>query len=386
MPCGYILTREERNMKQKSIPIALITGYLGAGKTTLLNHILNNQNGYRVAVIVNDIGTVNIDAELITQGGYVKEADNSLIPLTNGCICCTLKLDLVRQLAELARSGRVDYIMIEASGVCEPIPIAQTVTMMSMALKNKGLPPICHLDNVIVVADTLRLVHEFGCGEYFLDGTADEEDIESLLIQQLEFCNTVVMNKVEMVSVEEKNRVRAVIHALSPEAVILETSFGKAELSQLLEVKRFDYEKACMSAGWIEALDNPEEKEPETLEYGIDTFVYYRRKPLVREKFEKLLKTWPSGVIRTKGFLWLEKEPDQVYVFEQAGIQASMSEDGTWIASAPAEEQKQFLAKDPEIRKNWDTTYGDRMVKLVFIGRDMDKEKICRLLDSCLGK
>ncbi|MDO4293006.1 MAG: GTP-binding protein [Eubacteriales bacterium] len=373
-------------MKQKSIPIALITGYLGAGKTTLLNHILNNQNGYRVAVIVNDIGTVNIDAELITQGGYVKEADNSLIPLTNGCICCTLKLDLVRQLAELARSGRVDYIMIEASGVCEPIPIAQTVTMMSMALKNKGLPPICHLDNVIVVADTLRLVHEFGCGEYFLDGTADEEDIESLLIQQLEFCNTVVMNKVEMVSVEEKNRVRAVIHALSPEAVILETSFGKAELSQLLEVKRFDYEKACMSAGWIEALDNPEEKEPETLEYGIDTFVYYRRKPLVREKFEKLLKTWPSGVIRTKGFLWLEKEPDQVYVFEQAGIQASMSEDGTWIASAPAEEQKQFLAKDPEIRKNWDTTYGDRMVKLVFIGRDMDKEKICRLLDSCLGK
>ena len=373
-------------MKQKSIPIALITGYLGAGKTTLLNHILNNQKGYRVAVIVNDIGTVNIDADLITQDGYVNEADNSLVPLTNGCICCTLKFDLVRQLAELARSGRVDYILIEASGVCEPIPIAQTVTMMNMALQKKHLPPICHLDNIIVVADTMRLAHEFGCGEYFLDGTADEDDIESLLIQQLEFCNTVVMNKAEMVSEEEKNRVRAVIHALSPEAVIIETSFGKADLSQLLDVKRFDYEKACMSAGWIEALNEPEEKEPETLEYGIDTFVYYRRAPLVREKFEELLKTWPDGIIRTKGFVWLQKEPDTVYVFEQAGIQASMSEAGIWIAAAPAAEQKQALAQNPEIRESWDTACGDRMVKLVFIGQDMDKDKICRLLDSCLGK
>ena len=372
-------------MKQKSIPVALITGYLGAGKTTLLNYILKNQKGYRVAVIVNDIGMVNIDADLIAKGGYVKQEDNNLIPLTNGCICCTLKLDLVRQLAELARSGKVDYIMIEASGVCEPIPIAQTITMMSMALENKNLPQICHLDNIIAVADTLRLAREFGCGEHFLEGTADDEDIESLLIQQLEFCNTVIMNKTETVSDEERKRVRAVIHALSPEAVILETIYGEAELSQLLDVKRFNYEKACMSAGWIEALNNPEEKEPETLEYGIDTFVYDRRRPLVREKFEELLKTWPSEVIRAKGFLWLKEEPDKVFVFEQAGMQASMSEEGIWIAAAPREEQKQFLKENPEIQKTWDDDYGDRMVKLVFIGRNMNREAICQRLDSCLG-
>ena len=352
-------------MIRKCIPIALITGYLGAGKTTLLNHILENQKGYRAAVLVNDIGTINIDASLIAKGGYVRQEDHNLIPLTNGCICCTLKLDLVRQLADLALSGKVDYIMIEASGVCEPIPIAQTITMMNLALENKSLSPLCRLDNIIMVADTLRLVHEFGCGERFLDGTAGEEDIESLLIQQLEFCSTVIMNKVEMVTGDERKRVRAVIHALSPEAVILETSFGEAELSQLLDVKRFDYEKACMSAGWIEALNHPEEKEPETLEYGIDTFVYYRRKPIVWEKFEELLKTWPMGVIRTKGFLWLEKEPDKVYVFEQAGVQAGLRENGIWIAASSPSEQKQALAQNPEIQRDWDADYGDRMVKLL---------------------
>lgn len=339
-----------------------------------------------MAVIVNDIGEVNIDAGLIEKGGRVAQSDTDVVPLTNGCICCTLKIDLVKQVVQLAQSGRFDYILIEASGVCEPIPIAQTITMLNTALEHKRLPQICHLDNIIAVADTLRLAQEFHCGEHFLDRDSTEENIESLLIQQLEFCNTVIMNKTETVSKEECGKVKTVIHALSPEAVIVETSYGKVNVDQVLDAERFSYEKACASAGWMKALEYPEEEKPETLEYGIGTFVYYQRRPFDKGNFQKLIKNWPEDVIRTKGFLWFQQEPNNAYLFEQAGTQTSLSEDGQWIAAAPDHKRKRLLAENPELCRDWDNVYGDRMVKLVLIGQGMDPEKLSGVLDACLSK
>lgn len=372
-------------MKDKLVPITLLTGYLGAGKTTMINHVLNNQKGYKVAVIVNDIGEVNIDASLIENGGAVTEQDDSLVPLSNGCICCTLKVDLMNQIADLCETGKFDYILIEASGICEPIPIAQTITMLDGSGADYDLPSLCKLDNIVAVVDALRLVDEFDSGEKLLKGDEiDEDDIESLLIQQIEFCNKIVINKVDKVSEEQLKKVKAVIRVLQPEAEIIETNYGKVNVEDIMNTNSFDFVKAQLSAGWVKELQNDEEEEPEVDEYGISTFVYKNRKPFDADKLEALINEWPDNIIRSKGIIWFADEKDVSYIFEQAGkqIQASMS--GKWVASATKAQQKELIRRNPRIKEDWDDKYGDRIDKIVIIGQDLDREKITKLLDDCL--
>ena len=400
-------------MANKIVPITLLTGYLGSGKTTLINHILNNQEGYKVAVIVNDIGEVNIDADLIAKGGVVNQTDDSLVPLQNGCICCTLKVDLMQQIVDLIKTGTFDYILIEASGICEPIPIAQTITVLSDSTKQYGLPQICRLDNVVSVVDALRLATEFGCGDNLVKEDLDEEDIENLIIQQIEFCNTIILNKVDEVSPEELARVKAIIKKLQPNADIIETNFGKVDVSELLNTNKFNFEQAATSAGWVAELENDDidedddddddhdhdheehehhghhhhhHEESEVEEYGISSFVYYRRKPLKVNKFENFLDEFPKSVIRAKGLIWLSDDDYMSYCFEQAGKQKTISEAGQWIATAPKSELKKILELNPDIQKIWDEAVGDRMTKIVFIGRDMDKKDIIAKLDDCLAE
>ena len=412
----------------KIVPITLLTGYLGAGKTTLINHVLNNQEGYKVAIIVNDIGEVNIDAELIAKGGIVNEKDADLVPLSNGCICCTLKVDLMKQIVELIKTGKFDYILIEASGICEPIPIAQTLTVLSEQSEQYGLPKICRLDNVVTVVDAYRLATEFGCGDDLVKENIDEEDIENLLIQQIEFCNTIILNKVDELNADELGRVKAVIKALQPTAKLIETNYGKVEVKDIIDTHSFNFNVAAESAGWIQELqkdveDDEEENEEEhehdheheehehhheeeheheehhghhhhhhhgegeVEEYGIGTFVYYRRDPFDRQKLEEFLNNkFPKSVIRSKGIVWFSDENEASYVLEQAGKQIQASDAGLWVATAPEEEKQQIIRESPEILEDWDEKYGDRMVKLVFIGRNMDKEQIIKDLDSCLVK
>ncbi len=401
-------------MQNKIIPVTLLTGYLGAGKTTLLNHVLNNQKGYKVAVIVNDIGEVNIDADLIGKGGVVAQTDDSLVPLQNGCICCTLKVDLMQQIVELAQTGKFDYILIEASGICEPIPIAQTISAIAEDAKSYGLPQICRLDNIVSVVDSLRLATEFGCGSY-LEKETDEEDIENLIIQQIEFCNVIVLNKVDEISKEELEQVKAVIRKLQPKAEIIETNYGKVDVSKILDTRSFNLDEVASSAGWIQEMEADEKFEEEhdhededehgehdekgehhhhhhnhehgeTEEYGISSFVYYRRAPFDRGRFEDFANNFPKSVIRCKGLIWFSNEPSIGYVFEQAGKQVQAFESGEWIASAPKYEQAQLLKENPDIAEDWDPKYGDRMEKLVFIGKDMDKKDIFEKLDKCLNK
>lgn len=398
-------------MQNKIIPVTLLTGYLGAGKTTLLNHVLNNQKGYKVAVIVNDIGEVNIDADLIGKGGVVNQTDDSLVPLQNGCICCTLKVDLMQQIVELANTGKFDYILIEASGICEPIPIAQTITAIAEDAASYGLPQICRLDNVVSVVDASRLATEFGCGSY-LEKEVEEEDIENLIIQQIEFCNVIVLNKVDEITKEELNQVKTVIRKLQPKAEIIETNYGKVDVSKILDTRSFNLDEVASSAGWIQELEADEEFEEEhdhnkndddhneeehhhhhhnhehgeTEEYGISSFVYYRREPFDRSRFEDFANNFPKSVIRCKGLLWFSNEPSIGYVFEQAGKLVQAFESGEWIASAPKYEQAQLLKENPDIAKDWDPKYGDRMIKLVFIGKNMDKQDIFEKLDKCLIK
>lgn len=373
--------------ENKIVPITLLTGYLGAGKTTLMNHVLNNQEGYKVAVIVNDIGEVNIDSELIEKGGIVQEEDSSLVPLQNGCICCTLKVDLMQQIVDIIKTRKFDYILIEASGVCEPLPIAQTITVLSEQTEQYGLPKICRLDNVVTVVDSLRLRDEFACGDNLVKADIDDEDIENLLIQQIEFCTKIVLNKVDEIAEEELNRVKAIIRKLQPKAEIIETNYGKVEVSKILNTNAFNFEEASMSAGWIEELnrdDNEEEEEGETEEYGIGTFVYCRRAPFNKEKFDKFAVNFPANIIRCKGVFWFADEPETSYVFEQSGKQVQAYEGGQWVASLPAEEQKMVMAQNPVIQQDWDEKYGDRLIKLVFIGQNMEKEKIVEELDKCI--
>ncbi len=397
-------------MQNKIIPVTLLTGYLGAGKTTLLNHVLNNQKGYKVAVIVNDIGEVNIDADLIGKGGVVNQTDDSLVPLQNGCICCTLKVDLMQQIVELANTGKFDYILIEASGICEPIPIAQTITAIAEDAASYGLPQICRLDNVVSVVDASRLATEFGCGSY-LEKEVEEEDIENLIIQQIEFCNVIVLNKIDEITKEELEQVKTVIRKLQPKAEIIETNYGKVDVSKILDTRSFNLDEVASSAGWIQELEADEEFEEEhehnenddhdeeehhhhhhnhehgeTEEYGISSFVYYRREPFDRSRFEDFANNFPKSVIRCKGLLWFSNEPSIGYVFEQAGKLVQAFESGEWIASAPKYEQVKLLKENPDIAKDWDQKYGDRMIKLVFIGKNMDKQEIFEKLDKCLIK
>ncbi|MCR5606681.1 MAG: GTP-binding protein, partial [Treponema sp.] len=315
-------------MEPKAIPITLLTGYLGAGKTTLLNYVLNNQKGYHVAVIVNDIGEVNIDETLIEKGASIVQEDKSVVPLSNGCICCTLKQDLLDQIVSLMNSGRFDYILIEASGICEPIPIAQTIAALDGQLHgSEGQPLVAKLDNIVSVVDASRLATEFSGGNALLKDDIDDEDIENLLVQQIEFCSTIILNKVDMLSKDELNTVRAAVRALQPKAKLIETNFCKVEINDIINTNRYDLEEALQSPGWVEELSK-EEEEPETEEYGINTFVYYRRRPFDRAKLVEWIKSMPTTIIRSKGIVWYSENRKQAYVLEQAGRNVMESEYG----------------------------------------------------------
>lgn len=370
-------------MKQNLIPVTLLTGYLGSGKTTLLNNILKNADGRKIAVIVNDIGEVNIDAELIEKGGIASAKEESLVPLQNGCICCTLKMDLIEQISELVNLNKFDHIVIEASGICEPIPIAQTLTMLTDALVNYQLSDIVKLDAIVSVVDALRIAREFGCGDELIKENIDDEDIENLIIQQIEFCDIIILNKVSDITEDELNRVRTIIKRLQPHAKIIETDYSKVDMKEIMDTNLFDFETSSLSAGWIEALENPEEdEEGETEEYGISTFVYYNRKPLNRDKFIKYIENLPRNVIRSKGVVYFEDQKEMSYMYEQAGIQKNVVETGLWIVEAPLEEQEKIKALNPDLLKDWDDVYGDKMVKIVFIGQNMNKEEIETKLNS----
>jgi G3E family GTPase len=366
----------------KPVKIVLLTGYLGAGKTTLLNHILSNDEGIRAAVIVNDIGEVNVDASLIRDGGLSKTDD--LIPMTNGCICCTLSDDLAKQLGSIAQSGDFDYIIIEASGICEPIPIAYTISAFCDQSKNGGKAPL-DLDNIVAVVDCARMFDEFHGGKDLLADNIDEDDIESLLIQQLEFCTTVVLNKTDKVTPEQISELKAIVRSLQKDAKIVEATQGNVPLSEVLDTNRFDFDRAYNSAAWLDAMDHPEEHEdPEVLEYGISTFVYERRQPFDIDRLSDYVTTWPDDIIRTKGMVWASQDPDMCYVFEQAGQQVTLSENGLFVASAPEDERKRIIAENPQVMDDWDPMCGDRMTKLCFIGRNLDKDAIVAGLDDCL--
>ena len=367
----------------KQTKIVLITGYLGAGKTTLLNHILTNEQGIRAAVIVNDIGEVNVDADLIKKGG-LSQVDGSLIPLTNGCLCCTLSDDLANQLGGLAESGDFDYIIIEASGICEPIPIAYTISAFCDETQNDGHAPLA-LDNIVAVVDCGRMLTEFSGGKALLEEDIEEDDIESLLIQQIEFCSTLILNKTDTVTPEQLAELKAIVRSLQKDAVIVEAVRGEVPMSELLDTGRFDFEKAYNSAAWIDAMEHPEEHDdPEVLEYDIETFVYQRRQPFDVDALNEYACTWPTSIIRAKGMLWAAQDPDMCYVFEQAGRQFSLTENGLFVASAPRDEMEAMIAETPEILNDWDPVCGDRMTKLVFIGRHMDRAELERGLDGCL--
>lgn len=409
-------------MKHPVIPVLLLTGYLGSGKTTLLNRILANRRGIRFAVIVNDIGEVNIDATLIRKEGIVGNNQNDdLVALQNGCICCTLKMDLVKQLVDLSSTGMFDYIVIEASGICEPAPIAQTIASMAgmdLALNSGSLPV---LDCIVTVVDALRMASEFGCGDALQRQNLDEDDIENLIIEQIEFCNTILLNKISEVLPKDAARIKAIIRAIQPKANIIECDYADVDLDKLLHTHLFDFEKVATSATWVQELEGHHDDddddddddhhehhhhhehehehehcehchhhhhhhdEGEAEEYGIGTFVYFRRQPFNFDKFDYFLaKSWPKSVIRAKGVLYFGHYRDMSILFEQAGIQKKVTESGYWYATAPEDELRQLMQMEPGLMRDWDPEYGDRMVKLVFIGKDMDREAITAALDACL--
>lgn len=390
-------------MDRKEVPVLLLTGYLGSGKTTLVNRILSNRKGIRFAVIVNDIGEVNIDADLIQRGGVVGTEDESLVALQNGCICCTLKTDLMNQITDLIRMGRFDYIVIEASGICEPEPIARTIcTMprMDPRLEDCGKP---RLDCIVTVVDALRLRDEFECGDGLVRDNLDEEDIESLIIQQIEFCNIVLLNKASEVSPDVRARISRIISSIQPSVRIVECDYGDIDFSVILNTRMFDFNTVSSSAGWVRGIESVptgeeeaearghghhhghDHEEGEAEEYGIGTFVYYRRPAFDINKFDNfVIKHWPKEVIRAKGICYFTQDPDMSYLFEQAGRQKQLKEAGQWYATAPEDELEQLKASDPGFSRDWDEYYGDRMQKIVFIGRHMNIEQIKSDLDFCL--
>ena len=404
-------------MKQTETKVLLLTGYLGSGKTTLLNRILTNERGIRFAVIVNDIGEVNIDASLIQKGGIVGKKDaGDLVALQNGCICCTLKMDLVEQLAEIISAKSFDYIVIEASGICEPAPIAQTIsTMRNMGPKyvSNGIPS---LDCIVTVVDALRMQSEFAGGEKLTRKNLTEDDIENLIIEQVEFCNIILLNKISEVSRDEASRIKAIIRALQPKAKIIECDYCDIDLSEILNTGMFNFDKVATSAAWIDAIegdhndddDHDEHEhehhhhnehdddhghhhhhhgEGEVEEYGIQTYVYYRREPFDINRFDYFIHAkWPSNIIRAKGILYFRHNTDMSYIFEQAGSQKKLTEAGYWYATAPEDELRELRQQDPSILRDWDDKYGDRMIKLVFIGQNLDRKALEKELDCCLAK
>ena len=395
----------------KETPVLLLTGYLGSGKTTLVNRILSNRKGIKFAVIVNDIGEVNIDADLIEKDGVVGKKDDSLVALQNGCICCTLKMDLVEQLRDIIAMEKFDYIVIEASGICEPEPIARTICSipyMGPEYIEGGIP---RLDCIVTVVDVLRMRDEFACAKDLLRGNLDEDDIENLVIQQVEFCNMVVLNKASEVSPAELGKVREIIRALQPKAKIAECDFAGIDLAEILDTHLFSYDSVSASAAWITAVESPvdddddddddddhdhedhhhhhhhHDDEGEAEEYGIGTYVYYQRRPFDINKFDNFVaKHWPIGIIRAKGLCWFSVEPDNCYLFEQAGSQISLRNAGKWYATMPEDELERQLETDATLRRDWDPEFGDRMQKLVFIGQKLDKSEIRAALDFCVAE
>lgn len=420
---------------RKEIPVLLLTGYLGSGKTTLLNKILANQKGIKFAVIVNDIGEVNIDAALIEQGGVVGKKDDSLVALQNGCICCTLKMDLVEQLKEIVDMQKFDYIVIEASGICEPAPIAQTIcsipTLGPQYVKNGVL----RLDSIVTVVDALRMKDEFAGGDDLMKDNIDEEDLASLVIQQIEFCNIILLNKAAEVEPKDLDKLKHIIKAIQPKAEIFECNYGDVDLDKIVNTRKFDWETVTTSAGWIQEIEaernedhhehddhdddddddehehhhhdhddeheheehehhhhhdhdhhhHHHDDEGEAEEYGIGTFVYYSRKPFDLGLFDDFVaRKWPRDVVRAKGICYFADERDMCYVFEQAGRQKTVKQAGQWIATMPKDQLDELLAREEQLRKEWDDKVGDRMIKIVFIGQHLQKEAICKELDKCL--
>ena len=373
-------------------PVLLLTGYLGSGKTTLVNRILSNEKGIKFAVIVNDLGTVNIDASLIEKGGMVGRKEESLVALQNGCICCTLKMDLVEQLNEITRQKRFDYIVIEASGICEPAPIAQTIcSIPSLGPKYNDGTTYAKLDCIVTVVDALRMQSEFRCGDTLPLRNFDEEDLESLVIQQIEFCNIVLLNKASEVRPADLARVESVIRNLNPGAEIITCDFCDVPLDRILHTGRFNFDEVATSAAWIKAIEGDgeleNEEEGEADEYGVGTFVYYRREPLDMNKFDWwVAKRWPSNVIRAKGLCYFADQTDNCYLFEQSGVQKSIKDAGLWFATMPKDQLAELMLRDKDLSRDWDPVYGDRMQKIVFIGQDMDEKAITEGMDSCLVK
>ena len=409
---------------RKEIPVLLLTGYLGSGKTTLLNKILANQKGIKFAVIVNDIGEVNIDAALIEQGGVVGKKDDSLVALQNGCICCTLKMDRVEQLKEIVDMQKFDYIVIEASGICEPAPIAQTIcsipTLGPQYIKNGVL----RLDSIVTVVDALRMKDEFAGGDDLMKDYIDEEDLASLVIQQIEFCNIILLNKAAEVEPKDLDKLKHIIKAIQPKAEIFECNYGDVDLDKIVNTRKFDWETVATSAGWIQEIEaarnedqhthddhddddhddeheheehehhhhdhdhhhhHHHDDEGEAEEYGIGTFVYYSRKPFDLGLFDDFVaRKWPRDVVRAKGICYFADERDMCYVFEQAGRQKTVKQAGQWIATMPKDQLDELLAREEQLRKEWDDKVGDRMIKIVFIGQHLQKEAICKELDKCL--
>lgn len=401
-------------MKIQETPVLLLTGYLGSGKTTLVNRILSNKKDIKFAVIVNDIGEVNIDADLIEQGGVVGQKDDSLVALQNGCICCTLKVDLIEQLNDIVRMNKFDYIVIEASGICEPAPIAQTICAYPELYPHLAKNGIAKLDAIVTVVDALRLRDEFNVGDDLLKQNIDDDDLERLVIEQIEFCNFIVLNKAAEVSAEELEKVKKIIRAIQPKAQILTCNYGDIDLDLILHTDMFDFEKVATSASWIAEIENHGDTEPshtaqehhhhhhhhhdehegieneesgEALEYHIETFVYYRRPPFNLGLFDDFVaRRWPKNIIRCKGICYFNDEKAKCYVFEQAGKQVQIRDAGQWYATMPAEQLQKYMAQNPGLQRDWDEQYGDRMQKLVFIGQNLDKEEIIRELDQCLDE
>ena len=426
-------------MAFKTVPITLITGYLGSGKTTLINHILSNAKDHKMAVIVNDLGEVNIDAELIQKGGVVSSKDDNLVSLQNGCICCTLKKDLINQLADLVNMNRFDHILIEASGICEPVPIAQTIAYMEEEFKRQNLPQFYTLDAIISVTDALRLVDEFGCGDALREATRGEEDLENLVIQQIEFCDVILLNKVDEISKEELRKVNIAIKAIQPEAKIIETNYCDVDLDELIDTHLFDFERASGSAAWIREFedwgnevdadeehehhhhddDDDDEDEHEhhhhdhdeyeheehehhhhhhhhhehgvdenddegtADEYNVNTFVYYRRRAFDKDKFVNWVENNGRNIIRAKGILYFTSEPQNAYVYESSGRQRKLSVSGQWYSETLSKRQIKYLINNDEnFAHDWDEKYGDKLIKLVFIGQNLDKEGIKEELDQ----
>ena len=375
-------------LEDKQVPVLLVTGYLGSGKTTLLNRILTNKRGIKFAVIVNDLGEVNIDAELIQKGGIVGAGDDSLVALQNGCICCTLKMDLISQLADLCRIDKFDYIVIEASGICEPGPIAQTISSFPQIGPRQRITP--RLDCIVTVVDALRMKDEFACGDALKREDLDDEDLERLVIEQIEFCNLVLLNKVSEVSPEELGRVRAIVKTLNPGAEILECDYGDVDLDKLVNTGRFDFEKVATSAAWISEIEEDHhhhDDEGEAEEYNIGTYVYCARPAMDLNKFDyAVARLWPKNIIRAKGLCYFSADIDKCYLYEQAGSQKTLREAGLWYAAMPKDRLAEMLLQDPVLQRDWDPQYGDRMQKIVFIGQKLDKTLIKEIMDSCLAE